>query len=853
MIESFSSKILMVLLTGYLALPVGAADPAPAATEAPRTSATDKISKIAKPQPVSPGPVDGRIAWVTAKMLEQYHYLRPPFDDSMSSKFLDRYLETLDPQHLHFLQSDLATFERYRNKLDELTADSKRRVGDVSPGCEIYNRFMQRLEQRVVYVDELLKNEQFTFDADERILVNRKDAPYPKDIDEARKLWRERLRFEYLQERLVKIGARKKKDKAENAAREGEAPGPGKESPAAKPDSANAGDTKPAVKPKSEAEEIKETLTRRYHRNLHAFVEWNNEDVLQLYLTTLAHVYDPHSDYLGRVQLEQFAIQMNLSLFGIGAELRSEDGYCTINRLLPGGPAVKSGKIKEKDRIIAVAQSNQPPVDVVDMNLTKAVQLIRGPKGTEVRLTLIPAGADAADSKVISLVRDEIKLEDQEAKAKVIDMPRPDGKGETTRIGVIDLPSFYAPFDPTNARNRSESKSTTSDVGRLIKKLKQEGVKGLVLDLRKNGGGSLEEAIRLTGLFIKEGPVVQVKSWNGNVEVEEDQDPAVLYDGPLIVLTSRFSASASEILAGALQDYGRALIVGDASTHGKGTVQQVNPLKPFMQLPSTLLTNEPGALKITIKKFYRASGASTQLRGVTPDIILPSIWNESKEIGESSLDNPMQWDPIESAKYEALNRVAPYVPELTKRSGERLAVDQEYAYIREDIEQLKKLQADKTVSLNERERLKEREELEARMKARDKERLARKEPDIKVYEVALKQVDLPGLPPPVEKTNTVAKLGGRKGLVQGAATNESVAAAAPSGVGEAHLIEEDSDEEKPAAVDATLGETERILVDYLSLLPRQDVVMQTRPGGGKAPGTGVAGGSPDIEVRGTAQ
>jgi carboxyl-terminal processing protease len=751
---------------------------------------------VASRSPVAPTPADGRIAFLTAKMMEQAHYLRQQFDDSVSSKFFDRYLETFDPQHLHFTQQDIASFEYYRTNLDKLTVDPRRRgVADTTPACVIFNTFVERLSQRVAYVDELLQKEKFTFDDDERVVVNREDLPYANNIEEARKLWRDRLRFEYITERLTKIAATKKK--LEAAAKKPAVT----ESKDSSSTPATAVEKKPA---KSEAEEIADILSRRYHRNLKMFKEWENDDVLQIYLSALTHVYDPHSDYLGPAQLDSFSIGMNLSLFGIGAELRSEDGYCTINRLLPGGPAIKSKKIAEKDRIIAVAQSNQPPVDIVEMNLTKAVQLIRGPKGTEVRLTVIPSGEDASAAKIISLVRDEIKLEDQEAKAKIIELP---SEGTSAlRLGVIDLPSFYASFDPTNTRDRSEPKSTTADVAKLLTKLKEENVRGIILDLRRNGGGSLEEAVRLTGLFIKQGPVVQVRSSSGAIEEDSDDDPSVAYEGPLIVLTSRFSASASEILAGALQDYGRALIVGDGATHGKGTVQSVNALKPYMQGPSGFFTNEPGAVKVTIKKFYRASGASTQLKGVTPDLLVPSIWSESKEIGESSLKYPMPWDTIESAKFEHFQAVEPFVAELRKRSEERMRSDKEFIYIHEDIAYLKKFQADKTASLNERERLREREEQELRQKARDQERLARKEPNEKVYEITLKNALLTGLPAPVQKTNAAS--------AHVAGDYDAANLAAVSG----DASDDDLNEMKALPVDPTMREAQRILVDYVGLL-----------------------------------
>jgi carboxyl-terminal processing protease len=820
MIERYVGRMLLLMLgSQLLTLPCPAQHLA--GTVDPKALAVGVGTELGKTtnvfHPVSPGPIDGPIALVTAQMLQRFHYLRQPFNDAVSSKFLDRYIETYDPQHLHFLQSDLAEFEVYRTNLDHLTLPERGAQPDTRPACEIFNRFVQRLQQRVAYADEVLRNEKFTFDTDERVVFNRKDLPFPKDLNEAKKLWRERLKAEYLQERLGKLDAKKNAPLQVKPSEKKFAPDSAADATILVPtvSSVTTNSNDGAEPKKTEAEQIVETLTHRYHRNLHTFMDWDNDDVLQVYLTALAHVYDPHSDYFNKSQLDSFAIGMNLSLFGIGAELTSEDGYCTIHRLLPGGPAAKSNKIKENDRIIAVAQSNQPPVDVVDMSLSKAVQLIRGPKGTEVRLTIVPAGGDSSARTMLTLVRDEIKLEDQEAKAKLIELPSTTGN---VRLGVIDLPSFYASFDPSNNRGKAEPRSTTEDVKRLLTKLKLENVAGVILDLRRNGGGSLEEAINLTGLFIKEGPVVQVKDYDQSVQEDDDRDPSVLYDGPLIVLTSRFSASASEILAGALQDYGRALIVGDSSTHGKGTVQSVQPLRDFLvRMGIRGLTNDPGALKLTIKKFYRASGASTQLKGVTPDIVLPSILNESKEIGEASLENPLPWDTIRSAKFDHLNLVDPYLLELRKRSTDRIASDKEYAYVREDIEFFKKQQADKTVSLNEQVRLKEKEEADARAKARDKERLTRPEPPEKVYEITLKLAQQPGLPPPVAKTNSVlTKVSSPKSSGVAVAGTNSTVAAAKEGSSAANLDGE-TDEEKPPAVDAALIESEHILVDYLSL------------------------------------
>lgn len=731
-----------------------------------------------------PDAEDGQIAFWTAYLLKNYHYSHDekPFDDKISSQFLDGYLEALDPQHMHFLQSDIAGFDRYRTNLDNMTL-ARSGAADVSPAFEIFGRYIERLRQRVLYVDELLKTEKFEFNTDERIAVDRREIPYPSHLQEAKDLWRQRLRFEYLQEKLTLRAKREKESKngSTNAAPEA-----------------------------SMHDEIVDTLSHRNVRALRRFVDWDRHDVLGIYLTALSRVYDPHSDYLNRTQLEQFKISMNLQLFGIGAELRAEDGYCKVAKLLPGGPAMKSKKINAEDLIIAVAQTNSEPIEVIDMDLTKIVQMIRGPKGTQVRLILAPAGKKSERTEV-TLIRDEIPLEDQAAKGKVIDMPN--GRGEKVRLGVINLPSFYAPTMETSPgpRNREVlGKSPSVDVARLLTKFKQENVQGVILDLRYNGGGSLEEAIKVTGLFIKEGPVVQVKDMDGGVQVDKDTDPSVVYDGPLIVLTSKFSASASEIVAGALQDYGRALVVGDAETHGKGTVQTVQSLRPLMRRSEA--DPEPGALKFTIRKFYRASGGSTQLRGVNPDIVMPSRFNHSEDLGEEALDNPMEWDEIPSAKYVPVNMVQPHLAELLKRFTHRISTNQDFVYIREDIEEYKKAQADRSISLNEQQRIKEQEEAEQRQKARDKELRARKESDEKVHEITLKLVDLPGLPPPLQNTNTVA----RSEMEQ-----ELDAAMRPH-------ADSGADDEKLLTFDwnaAYLQEAQRIMIDYLQVLAKANPII----------------------------
>jgi carboxyl-terminal processing protease len=495
---------------------------------------------------------------------------------------------------------------------------------------------------------------------------------------------------------------------------------------------------------------------------------------------------------MGHLEAENFAIQMKLSLFGIGAVLTKDRNYCKILELKEG-PAKRSGLINEDDRIVAVAQSNAEPVDVVGMPLDKIVEMIRGPKGTQVTLTIIPV--DAADSvhKEVTLIRDEIKLEDQAAKARLYEMAS--ANSPPLKLGVIDLASFYAD-------NEHPEKNTTSDVARLINRLKQEKVDGIILDLRRNGGGYLEEAIKLTGLFNPKGPVVQTKEPNGDSVADASPESAPLYDGPLVVLTSVFSASASEILAGALQDYGRALMVGDHSTFGKGTVQTMQQLSSWLNMKHLDYSYDPGELKVTIKKFYRPGGVSTQLQGVLSDIELPSIENAA-DVGERSLPDAMPCDSVTSADHLEqiqLNLVKPYLAELQARSRQRIEKDRDFSYVRQDIEQYRKEQADKSLSLNEAERVAEQKADTARMEARKKERLSRKKPDEKLYEITLKNMDAAQLQTPTVKTN-----------------------------------------EEPA-IDPTLEETKRILTDYIELLKKGPAIAGHRPSSTDLP-TRLEGGT----------
>lgn len=705
-------------------------------------------------KPLEPGPNDPTTAILAARMLERAHYSQMAFNDDISSKFLDHYLDRLDPQHIYFFQSDVEEFNQWRTKLDDMTINS----GDTSPAYTIFNRFIERLRLQNTFVQNLLETEKFEFNTDDRFLLNRKDSPRPVDLKEAKQLWRDRVRFEYLTEKLNK----------------------------------------------KTPEEIVKTITKRYDRIFKSMEGFDSEQVLGEYLTVLGMIYDPHTDYMTKSELDNFSIGMRLSLVGIGAQLTTDDGYCKIMELVPGGPAARSKKLKPNDRIVAVAQGAEEALDVIDMPLNKIVEKIRGTKGTEVRLTIIPA--DAADSSVrnvVSLVREEIKLEEQEAKAQIIDIP--DTNGKTNRIGYIDLPSFYADFNLDDKKPEGERKSTSRDVSKLLAKLKTEGANGLILDLRRNGGGSLEEAIKLTGLFIRQGPVVQVKDPTGEVTVDKDTDPKIEYDGPMIVLTSRFSASASEILAGALQDYGRALIVGDSSTHGKGTVQTLIELSKYLRTPDF----NPGVVKVTIRKFYRPSGASTQLRGVVPDIVLPSI-NNHAEVGEVSLENALPWDTIEAAEFRPVNRVAPYLEDLKSKSTRRVESSKDYAYVKEDIERFDKLRKDKSVSMNEEQRLKEKDDLKKIEEARKQERKERHSPQFTTYKISLKQAAQPGLPEPFDPVKAKEEKP-KRGTI-----GETVA--------------KDEDEDPAAeAPDVTLNETENILVDFLKAVGARNALANNQP------------------------
>lgn len=639
--------------------------------------------------PLDAKATDAAITVMTSKILENSQFAHRQLDDALAAKFLDKYLDTLDGGHLIFLQSDIDEFKKSLPTLAETT----RQTGNTSLAHAIFKHYLERLEQRAAHINKLLDEAKFDFTSDEKLMYDRKKAPYPADKAAAKTLWTQYLRSDYLQEKLSG-----KKDA-----------------------------------------EITKVLAHRTFRTIDSMRKLDDQQVLEFYLEALAQVYDPHSDYMGPKQYKEFLEDMNISFTGIGASLRMDNGYCVIAELVPGSPVARSGQIQPGDRIVGVSDKQGGEfTDLVDLPIGQSIKFIRGKKDTTVFLNLIPASAtDPSSRKVVSLVREEIKYEDKQAKARIIDLPAGD---KTRRIGVIDLPGFYA----GEGTAKSGPVSCTADVARLIKKLKQEHVTGIVLDLRYNGGGSLQEAIDLTGLFIPAGPIVQTQTMDGRTEVGRDQDPGVAYSGPLVVLTSRLSASASEILAGAIQDYGRGVIVGDPSTFGKGTVQNLLPLSRIMEKQGVTPGSDPGALKVTISKFYRPSGKSTQLEGVKADIVVPSNF-DSPEIGESDFCNPLPWDTIPAATYTATNSVAPVLNELRSQSSERIAKNLSFNELKASMERSRKISAEKTVSLNETQRKNEKDEFKALASKVRKARLARATPPPVAYEVTVKNAENPGL------------------------------------------------------------------------------------------------------------
>jgi len=585
------------------------------------------------------------IATAVSYLMKHRHLSGHELDDEISRRCLDTYLKDLDPRKLYFYQSDIDEFSKYANSIDDQITQ-----GDLDISKTVFERFLQRVDERQVMIDQLLDGP-IDLTNDDELITDPDLLVYPKDEAEARERWRKRIEYDL----LVKTASEKEPDKA------------------------------------------LEKLHRRYHSIAHRWHQTDDDELLEIYLSALTTAFDPHSSYMSADTLNNFEISMRLELEGIGASLSQEDGYTIVKKIIPGGAADKEGSLKVEDQIVSVGQGEEGDMtDVVDMKLTDVVKLIRGKRGTTVRLGVVPG--EGGEEQIYKIVRERIELKDSEARSEIIEFGQgPDGR--PFRVGVIDLPSFYMDME-ANRNGDPNYKSSVRDVSALLADLNAKGVDAVVMDLRKNGGGSLIEAVHLTGLFIDSGPVVQVKGPTGVVQPHEDDEPGMAWSGPLVVLVSKFSASASEIFAGAIQDYHRGIIVGDESTHGKGTVQQV------FDLGSQLFRAGPnspkyGALKLTIQQFYRPSGDSTQNRGVLSDIVLPSL-SAHWPFGESELDYAMAFDRVRPLAHMTYDLVTPELLNgLKANSQARLEQSEEFQKVQANVKRYLERKERKTRTLNE--------------------------------------------------------------------------------------------------------------------------------------------------------
>ncbi|GAB3253664.1 carboxy terminal-processing peptidase [Larkinella harenae] len=593
---------------------------------------------------------------LVARLLTTHHYRKVRLNDSLSSVVFENYLKELDGNKAYFLASDISSFEKYRNNIDDQLIN-----GELTAAYDIYNVFRKRYQERNKFVQENFVKP-FDFTADETFNTDREKASWPKNLEEQNDLWRKLLKNQSLELKLT--------GKADTS--------------------------------------VVNSMKTRY-KNLDRYMSRiKAEDVFQIYMNSFAESLDPHTNYMSPRSADRFNQEMSASLEGIGALLQEDGDYIKISDIVPGGPAFKSKLLSKGDKIVGVAQGEGHMVNIVGYQVDDAVKLIKGPKGTTVRLQIQPIQAIAgAPPKEIRLVREKIKLEEQRAKKEVIEITQ---NQKNYKLGVITIPVFYRDFE--GARKREEGfASTTGDVQRFLNELKAEKVDGVVVDLRDNGGGSLTEAITLTGLFISRGPVVQVKEATGDVEVQTDPDPSVLYDGPLAVLVNRFSASASEIFAAAIQDYKRGIIIG-SQTYGKGTVQTMVDLNTWLKEPEKV-----GQVKMTIAKFYRINGSSTQHKGVTPDIELPSAFS-AEEYGESSQPSALPWDQIASTRFETTRNLDDkLITKLRDRYEQRVKSDSDLKQLIADFAELKRAKEKTVVSLQESKRKKERDEAEKRRKS----------------------------------------------------------------------------------------------------------------------------------------
>ncbi len=591
---------------------------------------------------LSPLEVHPRTSLTVVEQLRYNHYVKKPLDDGISSDVFDKYLDTLDGGRAYFVAADIVEFEQYRYTLD----DALKRA-NLDPAFTMYNRYQTRVVERLQFLLTQLNQgiANTDFSADESIEIDRENSAWPRTQAEQDDLWRKRLKAAVLSMKLN-----------------------GKE-----------------------FTEIQDVLTKRYKNRLKQTAQTKSEDAFQLYINAFASTYDPHTQYFSPRTSQNFNINMSLSLEGIGAVLRSEDDYTSVVRLVPAGPADKAGDLQPADRIVSVGQGQGGAlIDIVGWRLDDVVELIRGPKESTVRLEIIPSEADSEETKVIQITRNTVQLEEQAAQAKLLTL---NNGNQEVKIGIVDVPTFYVDFKASQQGDENY-RSTTRDVSALIEQLQAEGIDGLIVDLRNNGGGSLQEADTLTGLFIETGPTVQVKSNRRRPSVYADNDASVAWDGPMAVMVNRLSASASEIFAGAIQDYGRGIILG-SQTFGKGTVQTLIPLNR-------------GQLKITAAKFYRVSGKSTQHQGIIPDITFPELF-DTDQIGESSLDDAMPWDMIQPAIYHQATQIAPLLGELRLRHEARTEDNVDFNYYKAWSKKSKENSERTHLSLNETKRLAEKE------------------------------------------------------------------------------------------------------------------------------------------------
>jgi len=616
------------------------------------------------------------------RLLEEVHYNRDAITSANYADVIPDYMAALDGQHLFFFESDKQAFiERYK---PESLYQTLNYLGKVDPAYTIFTAYQKRVTDRVSWIQETLKKD-LDLKSNDSYLIDRTKTVWPVSETEADTLWGQRLRFELIKELL------------------------NKKSP----------------------EEARKNISKRYDRMLKNMNDIESSDISEMFLGSITRLYDPHSSYFSADTYEDFSIQMRLQLVGIGALLGLEEDECVVKDLIPGGPADLDKQIKPNDKIVAVGQDGAEPVEIIGMKLRKIVDMIRGKKGTKVHLFIERTeGGSSATRKEIVLTRNVVNLDSARAHAAIFEVP--DAEGRIQPIGVISLPTFYGPDMSGDGKAQN---SATKDIEELITRLKAANISGLVLDLRRNGGGLLNEAITLAGLFIKDGPVVQVRSYSGEIKVDDDEDPKVAYDGPLTVLVDRFSASASEIVAGALQNYGRAVVIGDSSTHGKGSVQTVLELS---RVERQLLANnnKSGATKLTVQKFYLPNGASTQLKGVVPDIILPSI-DDYLPIGEGDLPHALAWDRIPSSKFDGQPLTASALTPLIAASVKRQSELPEFAYLRKNIDRFKTRQEQKNVSLNLDDRKKQKADDQAFKKTMKAERKQLAASDFKFNEVLL--------------------------------------------------------------------------------------------------------------------